>query len=735
VILAAFHPVILGTESFYFRDFGLFGYPLAYYHRECFWRGEVPLWNPFNGLGLPFLAQWNTLTLYPGSLIYLLLPLPWSLNVYCLAHLFLAGLGMYFLALAWTNHRLAAAVAGLAFALNGLLLSSLKWPNNIAVLGWMPWVVLVVEQAWEQGGRRLLLAALLGAVQMLAGTPELILLTWLVLSALWLGKLWLTWRKQIVVPVPLGLVVLRFPLVVLLVAGLAAAQLLPFFDFLGECQRSAQFGAESWAMPGWGWANFLVPLFHCFRSHQGVFAQYDQYWISSYYVSVPVVVLALWGIWSVRRRRVWLGALVVAVCLVLALGKTGGLYAWLLRAFPPLGLMRFPIKFVVPVVLLLPLLGACAIAHWDRLQPAARRQAGRQLGGLVALAIVLIGIIVGVAWFDARKGDEWTATWQNAARRAGLLVLAAAFWYQRQQAKRAQARLLLAFGLLLALVVDVLFHTPWQNPTVPRWALGPGLAELQPAPRLGHSRAMLSPAAENQLDHWIPPNPTQDYLASRLGLFCDCNLIEAMPKVDGFYSLYPRDTSLLLGLLYRSNSVVYPPLADFLAVSHITTEGKMFAWTSRTNQLPLITAGQRPVFADRGETLRTLASPEFRPPELVYLPPEAKGAITVTGAAPARVFGSRWSAHRVEFQVQAAQPAWVVVAQSFYPCWRAYVNTEPARLWRANLAFQALEVPAGRSQVELVYTDLPFRAGAAMSLLSLAVCGAAWRRLWPRRSG
>src|SRR5262245_23744826 len=67
LIFAAHPDVILGQRTFFYRDFGIFGYPLAHYYRECFWRGEVPLWNPLNNCGIPFLAQWNTMTLYPGS--------------------------------------------------------------------------------------------------------------------------------------------------------------------------------------------------------------------------------------------------------------------------------------------------------------------------------------------------------------------------------------------------------------------------------------------------------------------------------------------------------------------------------------------------------------------------------------------------------------------------------------------------------------------------------------------
>src|SRR5438045_8620004 len=140
LLIAAFPDVLLGGKTFFFRDYAVFGYPLAHYHREAFWRGEIPLWNPLNASGIPYVAQWNTMVFYPLSLIYLLLPLPWSLGWFCLFHLFLAGLGMYYLASRWTNDRLAASVAGIVFAFNGLTVAFLIWSNNLAALGWLPWV-------------------------------------------------------------------------------------------------------------------------------------------------------------------------------------------------------------------------------------------------------------------------------------------------------------------------------------------------------------------------------------------------------------------------------------------------------------------------------------------------------------------------------------------------------------------------------------------------------------------
>jgi hypothetical protein len=230
LVAASFPQVITGRQTFVYRDFGIFSYPLAFHFRECFWRGEWPLWNPLNCCGVPFLAQWNTQVLYPPALFYLFLPLSWALGVFCLLHLFWGGLGMFLLAQRWTGDRLAGAFAGIVFAFSGLMLSSLIWPATMAGLGWMPWVVWLTERAWHEGGRTVLLAAGAGALQMLSGGVEAVLLTWVLLGALWLPE---CLRGE----TPRANMLVRPALVIGLIAGLSAAQLLPFFELLDNSRR------------------------------------------------------------------------------------------------------------------------------------------------------------------------------------------------------------------------------------------------------------------------------------------------------------------------------------------------------------------------------------------------------------------------------------------------------------------------------------------------------------------
>ena len=120
--------------------------------------------------------------------------------------------------------------------------------------------------------------------------------------------------------------------------------------------------------------------------------------------------------------------------------------------------------------------------------------------------------------------------------------------------------------------------------------------------------------------------------------------------------------------------------------------------------------------------MRALTRPDFDGAKMVFLPPEAKSLVAVTNQTAARVLNSQFKAQRVDIEVEAAGPSLVVVAQTYYRNWRVYVNDEPTHMLRANYAFQAFQVPAGRHHVRLVYEDRAFQFGAVVSACLAACC-------------
>ena len=410
LLLVSYPDILSGTRAFFYRDAGQFGFPVASYLRDCFWRGEVPLWNPYNNCGLPFLAQWNTLALYPPSLFYELLPMPWAMNFFILGHVFLAGLGMYFLALRWFGNRFAASFAGLVFAWNGLALNCWMWPCHIAALGWMPWVVLLAEQAWHGGKRPFVLAALAGACQMATGSPEIIFFTWVIVLGIFLAG---GWRQPRVLWGGAG----RLAAVAALVAALSAAQLLPWLDLLAHGDRTAAAGDNIWAMPAWGAANFLVPLFRMTGSAAGVWMQPGQEWTSSYYAGILTLLLALLAAVKIRGPRILCLGLMAVGGVLCAMGDSGFVLKFLKTLAPAAGFTRFPVKFVVVTIFCLPLLAAAGIV-WLQSRPALRvRRSLLFTGGALAVAVAALAFCVPFAEESRRLA------WANGAAR--LLFLAA----------------------------------------------------------------------------------------------------------------------------------------------------------------------------------------------------------------------------------------------------------------------------------------------------------------------
>jgi hypothetical protein len=753
LVLATFPGVLLAGRSFIIRDFGLFSYPVAHFQRESFWHGQLPLWNPYNHCGVPFLAQWNTMSLYPFSVIYLLLPLEWSLSLFCLAHLFWSGMGMYILAHRWTGHRPGAALAGVVFAFNGLALNFLMWPCHIAAYSWVPWVLWLAPAGWREGGKKLVWAALAGAAQMLAGGPETTLITWFMLLLLVARDARHRCRlKAEVCKLNTGKesnfrlstfnfqLIARFLGMASLVALVCAAQLLPFLQLASHSQRDSSFGAADWPMPIWGWANFLLPLFHTFQTPQGVCFQPGQYWTSSYYAGIGTLWLGAVALRRAPDRRVWWLAALILFGLLLALGDHGLLYRVLRFCCPALGFIRYSIKYVLLFTILAPLLAAFGLKTLD----AGNRSLGQfERGSALTILLALVSLLSVGREFAAGHGMIHLVTSNALARAAclSMLFLLLAWWLSARARKvdwnvlpvrRALPSELLGCLLLVAVWVDLVTHVPNQNPTVPAKVFGTDWPKSErtwsPAPRLGETRAMLAGVAEATLRNRQLPDVEQNYVLSRLALLADCNLLEDIPQPYGFFSLVPEETHNVTVLPFMRTNQSYEALLNFMGVAQTTEPGTLRDWTPRPGAMPLVTAGQRVFFVDDAAAYEAFERTNIDFRRIVMLPPEAENVITATQRVTAQVLQTRFEPEKVSIEAEAAAPSMVVIAQSYYPAWHARVDGQHAKLWRANYAFQAVQIPAGKHRIELVYEDKAFHLGLLLSGLGLMICLGIWWR-------
>lgn len=107
-----------------------------------------------------------------------------------------------------------------------------------------------------------------------------------------------------------------------------------------------------------------------------------------------------------------------------------------------------------------------------------------------------------------------------------------------------------------------------------------------------------------------------------------------------------------------------------------------------------------PALADPSASMRIFLYRVLHPSHAFRLS-SASGA---TDASVGDVTLTQWSPDRLVFQVNAAAPARLTVANNFDPRWTASVDGRPATVMRSDLAFQAVDMDrTGAFRVELVF--------------------------------
>jgi hypothetical protein len=173
LVLICFGSVLFRGHQFAFRDSAHYYYPL-YERVQQEWRaGRWPLWEPEENGGMPLLGNPTAAVLYPGQVIYRVLPYAWGARLYTVVHTLLAFAGMLVLVRSWGTSATGAALAALAYAFGAPIL--FQYCNIIYLVGaaWTPWGFWAVDRWLRLGRRRALLGlAVVLAMQTLGGDPE-----------------------------------------------------------------------------------------------------------------------------------------------------------------------------------------------------------------------------------------------------------------------------------------------------------------------------------------------------------------------------------------------------------------------------------------------------------------------------------------------------------------------------------------------------------------------------------
>lgn len=750
-------PLFFG-HTFFYRDLYLWSFPQRRRLVELVRSEGLPLWDPYIHGGQPFLGHTNV-ALYPSSLLSFVLPPIVAFNVEIVGHFLLCGLAAYLLARVVGLSRVPSFITGAVFAFCGFTLSLGNFFVYVLAMPHLPLLLLFWHLFLLERKRRwFLLAVAAGALQLLTGAAEFVIIS-IVLAVAWgLAFPYPGSRPRWKTLVPA-------PLLMLSIAGVAAIQILPTLEMVRRSARGHAPGFASsttWSLAPRRLPELIVPGFFGrtdtldARDYWGAEVEDESFpYILSIFFGVLATGLAASGAIGkgdrglpTRIRR--LLASIAALSLLLALGRNLHLFKLIYFAVPVVRLFRYPIKFLAGGAFAIAVL-AGAGAQFSLGKPDGRE--GRRRAVSIAFSIAAALLATGAVLLRFHAGF--------AARFEKFFFLMPTF--DSTVAHRLSVRV--GFAACFAVLGALLAHRRWLGRT--GWQLP--VAATAVALELLLAGYSVNPTAPRRF--LLDTPPAAEALRPLLGdgrLFRDDTPPSALIKAPSNEILWQyrwhRETIAFYTAAASDIPVVFHDDFDALAALRLVWLGdslRRIPWQQRMPFLsaagvslivtatPLSIAQLEPVgsianasnvtfyaFRNRGaapavgfvprwefapsnrESIARMLRPGFDPRSEVVLEGSGQQSQPCPHGA-ARLTKLKSGINSSRFAVETPCDGYFVFTQAFNPNWRLYAGRSRLPVLRANVVSSAAFLPSGRHELEWVYVPTGLILGSIVSVFTV----------------
>lgn len=738
--------------------------PWRMYTARTLRSGTVPLWNPHQFCGTPFVANAQSAVLYPPNVLFVFIDPLRALGISAALHLLFAGACTYLLLRHIALQAAPALLGAVSFMFGGFLVTWTELPSLMNTAAWLPCCLLAAHAffARPRWGAAALLAGAL-AMAFLAGHPQIFAYvagTTLMYCIARLAKLLARKGGR-----PAGTAAANLMAAGLLVTLLCAAQALPTTELVQRGHRGLRAPSDSmWQaqvqraltlaeLPG-----LLVPDVHGSPA-TGTYVGLS-YTEHCGFVGCVVLALALAAPFvrfsghALFFAALSLGSILVATATPLA--------RVLFFALPGFGAAGSVTRTLCVFTFSTAVLGAMG------LQGALNAQIEPGGGGIrrraTAAVVTFMGVAALASWLVLRPAGV-TAAGGLGAWWSGLLPLVAAcvtgalLWLRPGRVPAATIG-----TIVVVLTLAELFNYGARfNPTAPRTGVYASVSAIETLRReQGDARIL---AITRRAD-WrlfalpgtvLPPNSAMAYgLRSLQGYD---SLSTARYRGYAYVMEGEQPSPIANGNMVLLESVD-SPLLDRAAVGLVMSDRPLLnehleiLWVNgnvriyrNRRALPRAYAAAGAIgVAGSGAALGALR--ELRPqappaPVVQHLAGPAAvrrpEAVQRPPVQPVPVIADEPNAVRIRLAEPAAPWArWLVLADAAYPGWRCYVSGERRPILPADYLFRAVELrqpgdeptnERGAGEAHFVYFPQCFVVGAFLSGLGLAVLAATmvWR--------
>ena len=691
--------------------------------------------------GLPYVATLGFGDVfYPFSFLRLIVPADVALGMWMVGHTILAGLFTYLLLRRLGISWMGSVVGGLAYQLSGIIISQ---PNpghdgKLAASTVLPLAFLAVyaavrEKRWWGYG----LLAVAVALSMLSPHVQM---TYYLLIASGLFALYCAFGEPNEEEKKVGPRIVRLAIALAAVFvgfGVAAPQLLPFFEYIPHSPRAESFGdferSASYAIP---WNHVPELAFGGFTGEGATYWGSNPLKLHSEYLGLPVIALAILGFTDTRRRMIWWLAGIAGLFTLISLGAATPFYRIWWSVMPYVKQTRAPgMAFFVPT-LVAAIFAALGINKLERNEGGGHIKAWLIAAGAVAL-LAVAGVLGAIATGMAGQNAMAAADHGGAIRMGALLGAIALAAVAGLVILRRKERLpVVAFALLLPLVIGADLFVNGR----PFWNFQPPAREGLYREDALVARVKQTPLPYRVLDLSAPMGAPAYPINVLMG--------HDIPQVLGYFGFELKYYDELLGGQNQWRYLLSSTrMWNLLGVRFVITPDTMDLPGFHNVLGPVTTAAGRTAFLYEADTIpdyvrvipvaakvddtriaATLADarlPGYDRVEFLHEDAQVQAPkLTVWPAASpskARVSAYRSGAMTIDIEPAPTADSYLMVSENWYVDWRARIDGTEGQVLRGDHSFITVPLPAGARRVELDYHSKKYHQGKLISFASLAV--------------
>ena len=641
------------------------GYPAFAYLSDALHEGRFPLWDPYTNCGYPFHADPNLTIVGPIALFfaYVIPDAAFGFVLYWLAHWWLGGLGMIWLARHFGAKPLGGFLSAVAFSLSGFFISHAEHTTFIVVAGWLPWLFWFADKSVLSNNKGW---ALLGGVVLglscLGGYPGLVAFNGLAI-ALWLGLRFLSQGGVSGMEAVLfreRMVRILWTLGIIGVISIAvwSPVLHAFFAEGGSySDRVTRPSPDEVNLGGLFPVSALFSLLYPYATIAGRAWMKSDISYTNAYTGILTIPLAFLWWWNERKnRQVWWVAVFIGFMFVLSFGGPAGLRPILNYVYPPLQYLRhnapFRIYWMLPVALMAGL-GISRLPEYSR----NRVRIVFTIWALIAFfAAVALGLMLSSA--GVLSADQAPFLFLPAAPVLFLLLIV--LWTKAGGHNvPGNARIYIIPAMIILAATDMAGHVYTNSFTV--WS-------REGATYLAESLRQRTTEVNGEPGGRLPPMAFGSYNVQQ---------VIKRPVVRGYLAMNINGFD---GILCKSRfvEVMRSPTRFWLSPGVETAADGDTALSS----LSSTGAGDPvPVFVDR----RTMALPAAR------VIPGKYGSVRVQSYAPEQVV--------LTAEVPFGNGAFLASTERFSAGWKVWIDGAPGKVEKVNLYFRGLYMEPGRHEV------------------------------------